>query len=311
MEGGREEQYSVGKRAWRACRRNPRLLLAMGLFHFTSRVLVIRILALCTWISQNDWPEFWRYGLFSFGAVLYIFWLLPARFAMGERMRRMAVGKKAPEARKGYALLFKAGLMKLGRGILWGLPFLIGLSLFLYGMEYLPYNDLGKILQKFVLFGEATSARGLIAVLLLLLLLLLAFAFGWRRDMAMEYLPVRKLGLKGMRQLTGKTRQRGRGKLLKNTCANFLFTVPAVAGCALVLLPYAQENMRSSSNMLRTVQSLLQLMKEPLPNIQLLWLAAVAAVLYMPFFLYRKMRNAVLVQELTREWDDGEDGHAA
>lgn len=311
MEGGREEKYSVGTSAWRACRRNARLLCNMGLFHYASRVLVMRILVLCAWISQNAWPEFWRYGLLSFCALLYIFVLFPARFAMGESMRWMAAGKKMPAVKGKYAMRFKAGLMKLGRGMLWGLPFLLALSLFLYGMEYLPYNNLGRILQKFVLVREPTSARGLIVVALLLLLLLMLFALGWRRDMAMEYLPAKKLGLKGMRSAAAQARRRGKGKLFQNSFINCILLLPAVAGWLLVLIPYALDNMRSSGNMLRTVQSLLNVLKEPLPFGLFVLLSLLSAVLYMPFFLYRKMRNAVLVQELTREWDDGEDAHAA
>ena len=297
MEDGRKEKFSVGKSARAVCKRHPGKLLRLGLLHFLPRaVAIVPVYILAV---QASIPISMIWGAGVLGVLFFLLYLMPSRFYLGEVLWSLAAGKATVKER--YLPFLKAGLFRLGRGILWGLPFMAGLSLFLYGMEYLPYNELGKVLQKFVLFGESTVARGLVIVLLLLLVLLLLFAFGWRRDMAWEYLPLSQGGM------VRKVRRQGKGKLMGNTAVNALFSLPALLGCLAVLLPYAQDNVRVSSNLLRTVQSLLQLMKTALPLTQTLWLLAVAAALYMPFFLYRKMRCAVLMQELAREIQEGQD----
>ena len=107
----------------------------------------------------------------------------------------------------------------------------------------------------------------------------------------MELLPVKKesIGL--------IIRKPGKMQLLLHSMENALLCLPALAGWALVIVPYVQGNMRSSSNILRVVQSLLGLIRQTPPLEVMAGLIAVYALLYMPFFLLRRLRTALLIHE--------------
>lgn len=245
--------------------------------------------------------------------LMNLFLVLPLRFWAGSALRACAAPGLPPERHFPYGAFFRCALMRYARGLLWGLPFLAGAGLFLYGMEYLPFNTMGGYIQRFAaLLGvEPTLDRGLIVVFALLLLLAAGFALGWRRDMPMEYLPAGRLGARGVCRCARKVRFRGRGMLARNTLVNFLLSLPALMGGLAVLLPYAAGNLRVTGNKLMLLQSVMRLLKAPLPGKELLMLALVFLLLYLPLCALRKTRNAALVRRLSREWDAQGGGHAA
>jgi len=282
---------SVWKRAFAVCRAYPGKMAALGMFHFLPRAAFALLLCLggLAWERAGNSAPFVLFALLP-AAFFFLLWMMPSRLYLGNALRKLIENKTPSAFLPGYGSYLKAGILRFLRGVAWGIPFFAGVSLFLYAMD-LPYTELGGILQKFVLFGPVTNARGLITVMLLLLLFLLLFIWGWRRDRMMELLPVKKesIGL--------IIRKPAKIQLLLHSVENALLCLPALAGWAMVLVPYVQRNMRSSSNILRVVQSLLGLIRQTPPLEVMAGLIAVYALLYMPFFLLRRLRTALLIHE--------------
>lgn len=282
---------SVWKRAFAVCRAYPGKMAALGMFHFLPRAVFALLLCFggMAWERAGNSAPFALFALLP-AAVFFLLWMMPSRFFLGNALWKLIENKTPSAFLPCYGSYLKAGVLRFLRGIAWGIPFFAGVSLFLYAMD-LPYTELGGILQKFVLFGPVTNARGLITVMLLLLLFLLLFIWGWRRDRMMELIPVKKesIGL--------IIRKPGKMQLLLHSMENVLLCLPALAGSALVIVPYVQGNMRSSSNILRVVQSLLGLIRQTPPLEVAVGLIAVYALLYMPLFLLRRLRTALLIHE--------------
>ena len=296
--------------AWQAFRAHPGAVIRQTALQLLLRLAGIGALlaGLRGAFAPGVPPVVW----YALAGAIYVFAVLPLRFLGGETFRACCDAKEnalgvfhAPG--RPYALWLRAGLLRAGRGFLWGLPFVAGLGLFLYGMEYLPYNQLGRIVKGLsppVL--EPTALRGVMTISVLLLAFLLLFVYGWRRDQAMEYIDVRGLGLRDALRRTAALRKAARGCMARHTAGQLLLTLPGIAGAAAVLVPYVKSNLRSGGDILAVLSRLLRLMKQPLPWAQLGLLAVALLLLYVPFCAARKLRNAALTAAL----DEGE-GHAA
>lgn len=308
--GSRETQ--VGKAAWLALKAHGVQIALLMLCQVLIRLLVL--LPLIFWLGEASFAYLSGWGWCIAAALGYVFAVLPLRFYAGECFRQYSAPHLARPSRKiPYAVFLRCGLMRFGRGVLWGLPFLGGMIFFLYGMEYLPFNTMGGHIQQFatLLGGEPTLDKGLFVFFALLLIFGVIFALGWWRDLPMEYLPARRLGARGVNQYAQKVRARAQGRMGKNMLQNLLLSLPALLGAIAVLLPYILNNIRFTSNKLMLLQGVLRLIKSPLPGTQLVLLGLVFLLLYLPLCALRKMRNAVLVRRLSRELNEREDGHAA
>ena len=144
----------------------------------------------------------------------------------------------------------------------------------------------------------------------LLLIFGMIFALGWWRDLPMEYLPARRLGSWGVNQYAQKVRARAQGKMAHNMLGNMLLSLPAMIGALAVIVPYILDHIRITGNKLMLLQGILRVIKSPLPGMQIILLALVFLLLYLPCCALRKMRNAVLVRRLSRELNDQGDGRA-
>ena len=320
-----ETRVPVGRAAWRACGAHGGAVAGLMLGQLLLRAAAFAPAYLFGRLEADSLAEApaWLRGLWgalpawtgwALTGLIFLLAVFPLRFWAGERLRYYSAPHQPLWKGGGaYAAWLRAGLLRCGRGLIWGLPFCAGLLFFLYGMEYLPFTELGQIMQKFAqaVGGEPSVAKGLGVFAGITALFLLLFLWGWRRDMPMEYLPARSLGAMGTCRLAAKARLRGKGQLLSNTLWNVLLFLPALAGWAVVLLPYVREEVRIASNPLWTIQGIMTLLKQPLPAAQLGGLMAVLLLLYLPLCALRKMRNAVLTRRLTREWNREEDGRAA
>ena len=102
-----------------------------------------------------------------------------------------------------------------------------------------------------------------------------------------------------------------RRRIRANTAVNFLLSLPAWLGCLLVIVPYVKTNVFYSSNPQIVFTSLVRLTQKALPAQQLAGLGLVFFVLYLPFCVFRKLRNAVVVRRISRRLSDEGDDHAA
>jgi len=246
--------------------------------------------------------------------LLYVLLVFPFRFYAGEGLSFVAGGlaEKPPRAVP-YGAWLRHGLARQFRGLIWGIPFLAGAGYFIFGMKYMSFTQMWQPIQQLglLLFNRASMQEGMLTAGILMALFLVLFIFGWRRDMAMEYLNVRgrSVGqtLKKMRRL----RSCKRGKQALHFLVNFLLTLPAICGFAGVLVPYLKNNVYFSSNLQITLRSLTKLLETPLPADLMLRLFAVLMIWYLPLCVVRKLLNARLVKKLGESCSQEGEKHAA
>ncbi len=98
-----------------------------------------------------------------------------------------------------------------------------------------------------------------------------------------------------------RIRKNYRKAMRRNTLVNILLCLPFWIGVAAVLTPYAYENVNFSLSSDMVAAQLVRLIESPLPIKTLLMLGGVVLALYVPFWIFRKTRNAALMGRLIRE----------
>lgn len=299
---------SVGKAARRAIRRHFDQVTTVGFVQIVLRVAVFSPLLL-TRLSGGKLPAWicWA-GV----AALYIALVIPLRFWAREKLRRLFYTRnQSAKKRNVYQKWLKTGLLRYLRGILWGLPFLAGAVYFTVFRRILDAKTMWMpIRQLAVLVGREPdiTTGGLIALGLMAVFGLL-FAYGWWRDLPLEYMPVRSLGPIKSLHWSRRILKKHRGEMRKGTAVNFFLSLPAVIGAVAVLVPYVMKQIDFSLGGEMVLNMLLRLLRSPLPRMILLELAGVAVVLYLPLWGYRKMRNAALIAQLMHENSDHTHHH--
>lgn len=305
----------VGWTARRACRAHGGRLALLMLGQAALRAAALApLLALRPLKSGEPLPPalLWNGGAALLSLLLYLFVVFPLRFYAGERLRFYSAPHLTPPAGGGaYKAWLLAGWQRFFRGVAWGLPFLACAGFWLwfagYGMEFLPFSQLGQVMQRFsFLLGQGESVvNGVLIALGLTAASALLFARGWLRDMPAEYLPVRRMRPVEVRGHCAKVRRRSKTELslARNAVGNAAYFLLSLAGFALALIPYASQNLRVSSDPMQMLFGVLRLLKKPLPTDVALELAAAFLLLYLPLCALRKMRNAVCVRRLTHELD--------
>lgn len=309
------DQGTTGKTAWRGIKRNFDGVTTVAVVQIAVRIAVFAPLLLPK-LSGGRLPT-WICWIAV--AALYTLTVIPLRFWAREKMRRMFFTRNAPNHRREpYAKWMEAGLARYARGILWGLPFLAGLGYFLYGKSKMSFTDMWKPVRALAgLIGQepnigagAAIALGLMAVFGIL------FAYGWWRDLAVEYMPVRSIGVQKSFHWAQRIRKKHGKEIRGNTAANFLLSLPALIGVAAVLIPYVLRKIDFSLSLDMVANLLLRLLGSPLPKKQLLLLLGVFVILYLPLWIFRKTRNAALMARLMKEnshihHHEEQDGNAA
>lgn len=249
--------------------------------------------------------------------ILYILVVMPIRCHGGESLRRMFFTRNLHSGdRIPYKKWLKTGLLRHVRGILWGIPLIALTAATVWWGHQLYYaknapaqwrtvQDLARLVGK-----EPSMADGLPVALggiaLLGLVFVLLFAFGWWRDMPAEYLPSRSIGPVKTFHWVRRIRKHHRKEVIRHTWTNMALCLPAALGVLAVLARYGRrvlhylsankEAINGGSFQFRTVLSHLP---KPSTN-ELLILAGVAVIIYLPLCVYRKMRNASLVADLMK-----------
>lgn len=233
------------------------------------------------------------------GAVLFLL-LMPLRFAMGRLMGDSSQKKETAAA--SYFKLLWQGCLRFLRGIVFTLPFFGLVGYFLHLFYTQPFNKVGQFLQKFsVLLGKEPSVdTGLLGYLIVLAVLLVIAVLGWRRDMPMEYVYDTAGKTTGeLIRATRDVRRNGRGRLLWLAVSNFVIALPGLAVFGFVLVPYFNHQLSmAGGNMMMILQLLLDMLKKPLPQEQVLQLIAGYALIYVPLHAWRKMRTAKTVRKI-------------
>ncbi len=295
----RKPQVTVGQAAWRGMKAHPGEIARTAAEQVLLRLAVLCPLAARAALGERVAVPGWLCLCLSL--LLYGFLVIPLRFRAGETFRYCSGPHQArPRGGRAYANWLKTGLTRYGRGLLWGLPFLMIAGYFIYGWSNLPFNTMWMPVLALTLPGSAA----------LMLLAVFLFVFGWWRDLPAEYIPARHLGARKTFFFVRRARKMGRGRMIRNALANVLLCLPSILGFAAVLAPHIRRGLPASSNVQLVIGGLLKLLRTPLTGGQQAALLAVFALLYLPLCLLRKMRNAVLTRRLTREISDLEDPHA-
>ena len=258
---------------------------------------------------------------------LYIMLALPLRFWSREKMRRIYFTRNAADNRRNpYQKWLGAGLVRHLRGILWGLPFLACMFYLFVCRKFMDVKTFEAPIHwlAMVLAGKSPDDTGagnmslaLLVIAGMIGLLGLLFAYGWWRDLPVEYMPVRSIGAQKSFHWSRRIRKKYGRELRAGAAVNILLCVPAVAGVLGVMVPYVAKNVDLSLSRDIVLSLVLRLLRKPLPRLQLLELAGVFAVLYAPLCVIRKARNAAMIGQLMREnshhthhHDESRDQHA-
>lgn len=241
---------------------------------------------------------------------LYVFLLIPMRFWSRQKVRRVYYTKNIKQKTNAwttYKRWLATGLLRYLRGLLWGLPFIACVVYFTVFRTILdattfemPVHWLAMLLANDPQTTTGNVSLALDIIMGLVALFGLLFAHGWWRDLPFEYLPVSSIGTRKTLHWSRHILKNHRGEMRANTFVNLLLCIPGFLGFAVVLGMYALKTVNFSLSIDMIVVQIRRLMTQPVPYLVLLEVLAVFAVLYLPFCIYRKCRNAALLARLMR-----------
>ena len=301
-ENERKSQ-SVGQKAWTGCLKNPGDLILIALLNLVARVGALLCLFVFTVRGVDEGKKLGGIVLFC---LIWALAIIPLRCWSGEKMRRMFFSHRHPQGDSSpYQKWLVTGLMRFARGLLRGIPFLACAGYFVIGYSALSVTDMWRPIQNLpTLLGMQPSLQtGLIMAGIVTALFALLFAYGWWRDMPVEYLPIRSQGAEKTLRWARRMRRHHPDTLRKNALINALWALPGIVGLGAAIVPYVLGKIDFSGAMSLT-SSLKKLTQDGLPRNALIVLAAVFFLIYIPLCLYRKMRNAAVVARLMK-------GHAS
>lgn len=295
------KSLQTGRKAWKACGTHFGELIFILAVHLIVRLLVLAPLFTFGMVKGNraaDWA-----GV-VLAALIYGALVIPLRFWSGEKMRRLFFSRNQPP--RGRIIPYKkwlvTGLLRFGRGLLWGVPFLACAGYLVIGYNTLPFNVMWKPVQALaVLIGQEPNLKAGFPIAAVLLLVLAAlFAYGWWREEAAEYLPARSLKPIQTIHWARKIRKEHQSLLIRNTLVNVLLTLPALLGFGAVLVPYVMKNVDFSLSDQMIVTQAARLLKTGMPRQTVVLLLLIFALVYLPLLMVRKMRIASLVGQLMK-----------
>lgn len=216
--------------------------------------------------------------------LLYLVLVLPFRFYSRGRLMRYAMGQEPQKGR--YSLWLKVALSRFGRAFFWLLPAFVCTAGLYYLWNIADATQLVKVIRFLASLVGGTYLHGTLMLMgLFLLSLVLAYA-GWRRHLALEYLPQELLADKPFK--TNRQWMRvGSGPLAKTTLKNFIVCLPAVLAVLGILYMDMAPKMTGSmtADLLKGLDTV---NKMAFSSNAFTQIAVALAVLYLPFVQYRK-----------------------
>lgn len=286
------------------------------LFPLSGRTFLFSLLRLppllCAFLALRE--EAILFAPWVWGAacvLLYGLLVIPAR---GYYRRALAGELGASQSGGGYARFLRLGLLRYLRGLLWGLPFLCGIGLFLYRMEFVRFTEQGLLFEAIARFfgfqqGEGLIIKGVALYFALLVPFFVLFLWGWRRDLPVDILMACSDENTVFAE-SKKVRQAGASALRRCALGNLLLYLPGLAFSVAAMIPYVLGNIRMSGNIAVMWHSLKKLMDRMPPTKTLLLLAAALLLVSLPLCVLRRLRSIDAVSGLARTKQTG-GGHAA
>ena len=298
--GENQTGASAWQATWKCLKNHANEIVSVAAITVMLRVAVFVPVYLCGKFA-GKLPAWVGYVL---AAAVYIAGVIPMRFWGREKMRRMVFSRHLNHKKKDvYKKWLKTGLLRYGRGMLWGLPFLAGAVYFTVFRARLDVKTFWTPIQSLALIvgQEPNIGTGFTVALVLMLIFGLLFAYGWWRDLPFEYLPVRSLGAVKTMHWSRRILKNYRKEMRKNTAVNIALALPAWIGLGAALVPYVLESVDFSLSPDKMLSQMLRLLRSPLPTRVLVMMGDVVLLLYVPLWILRKTRNTVLIGTLMRE----------
>lgn len=298
--GERRPQVTVGVLAWKCLKKNFNGITTVAMVTVALRIAALLPLRLC--VGFGGKLPVWM-G-FIMCAAVYIAAVIPSRFWCREKMRRMVYSRHLNHRQKDiYKKWLETGLVRYARGILWGLPFLADVVYFTVFRSRLDVKTFWMPIRSLaVLAGQSPNIdTGFLVTVVLMLIFGLLFAYGWWRDLPVEYLPARSLGPKKTLHWSRRILKKHRKAMCMNTLINFFLGLPAWIALGAVLVPYAMGSVDFTLGPEMVLSQVLRLLRASLPRNVILMLAGVVLLVYVPLWLLRKTRNTALIGTLMRD----------
>lgn len=313
--------HKTNKKVWRCLSRHSGDVVTIAFTQCAIRLLVIGAAIGLPYLSEGAVPLPVSFGL---ALVMYIFLWIPMRNQGGEKLRRLFFTRNLHSTNRiPYQEWLQTGLLRYFRGLMWGVP-LIALLVFVpYWFERQVMNGedaikhLQTIQQWSGLIGRESSLTAGLAVaagivLLAAGLLALLFAYGWWRDMPVEYLPSRSMGPGKTISWARHIRRYHLRELIPHALINMALCIPGVLSVGFVFYRYMIYVKINLGDFIQDMQgasalSFTAILKDewhglPMPtNNQLLLLAVVLLVIWLPLCVFRKMRNASLIADMMKK----------
>ena len=237
--------------------------------------------------------------LFACAAMMLVFALMPGRFVLGQMLRQDENKQKLS-----YNQAIKMGLVRLGRGLLYGIPVMFLLGWVLNRYHAVNGQEFGRMIKRFSWFlfrapENTTPDVGLMGFFVPVMLLGLYFMLGWRQDMAMEY-TVYTGDLRGKTLAARQVREKGEGKLWCVSLVHFLLFAAAFAAVAAVIMLSVWQQLKTTEGMMALMQTVFAMLDTPLPWNTLVALLLVYMLVCHPLCMLRKIRLARAVQQIER-----------
>lgn len=237
--------------------------------------------------------------LIGCAALLLVFMLMPGRFLLGHALRQEENKQKLP-----YIHAVKMGLVRLGRGALYGMPVLFVLGWVLNRYHAVNGQEFGRMIKRFswILLQKPENTTldvGMIGFLVSVLLLGVYFILGFRQDMAMEY-TAQPDTVRNMLSAARRARETGEKKLWRVSVINALLFLVAFVAVAAVVLLSVWPRLEAADGLFALMQTALEMLDTPLSAGTLAALLLVYMLVCNPLYMLRKMRLARAVQEMER-----------
>ena len=281
--------------ALRGLQRNIGQGLLLLLVHLAARVISLAPLWLAFIIPGMKTPLSLRCGLVL---LLYLLLVYPLRARAALTLTCMTRhGNNSGLRLSTYPALVGWGALRMVLGALWGVPLaLLSYRLYQYFFVFsgMRYSQDFEALSAYIFPNSPDANIGLLLYLGLMALSALLLLYGWWRGVAYDFQMVGDTTpLQALRRAR-RVRRRCRGKLWANACLHLpLCMLSAVVPCVIVYLGLAP---MLTGYAITDIQMIFVYFSAGMfNNTNLLLSIASFLALYLPFFLYRKARNAAVV----------------
>ncbi len=232
--------------------------------------------------------------ILALSALLYLLLALPLRFHSRGHMMRYVKGHQPPQ-KVPYGLWLKLALSRFGRAFFWLLPAFICMVGLYYLWNIADATQLVKVIRFLASLVGGSYLHGTLMLMAIFLLSLPLAYIGWRRHLALEYLPRELLENKPF-EANHQWMQASKSALTSATFKNFLICLPTVLAVLGILYMDMAPKMRGSmtGDLLIILETVNKLAFSANAFMQL---GAALVVFYLPFVQYRKLALAAALMD--------------